>query len=245
MEFFTDIFKAIFYQPLLDALVLIYKYLPGHDFGVAVIILTVLIKFILYPLSAKGIKSQKALQDLQPKIKELQEKFKDDKNRQAKEVMDLYKKEKINPFSGFLLLLVQLPILFALFKVFGDGVKGMSGIDTTFLGMINLTKASVVLVILTGATQFWQAKMMKPVVAPRSVAKAGKPDFSSMMQKQMLYFFPAFTVFILWTMPSAIALYWLTTTLFTIFQQYITLRNQKHAPLETSHGAGSNYKDKR
>ena len=119
MEFFTDIFKAIFYQPLLDAIVLIYKYLPGHDFGVAVIILTVLIKFILYPLSAKGIKSQKALQDLQPKIKELQERFKDDKNRQAKEVMDLYKKEKINPFSGFLLLLVQLPILFALFKVFG------------------------------------------------------------------------------------------------------------------------------
>src|SRR3989338_7817015 len=245
MEFFTDIFKAIFYQPLLDALVLIYKYLPGHDFGVAVIILTVLIKFILYPLSPKGIKSQKALQDLQPKIKELQEKFKDDKNRQAKEVMDLYKKEKINPFSGFLLLLVQLPILFALFKVFGDGVKGMSGIDTTFLGMINLTKASVILVILTGVSQFWQAKMMKPASAPLRGATAGKPDFSSMMQKQMLYFFPAFTVFILWTMPSAIALYWLTTTLFTIFQQYITLRNQKHAPLETSHGAGSNYKDKR
>ncbi len=222
-------FNAVFYQPLLDALVLIYKYLPGHDFGMAVIVLTVLIKFVLYPLSAKGIKSQKALQDLQPKIKELQERFKDDKNRQAKEVMDLYKKEKINPFSGLLLLLVQLPILFALFKVFGDGVKKMSGVDTTFLGIINLTEASVVLVILTGATQFWQAKMMTPRHGSgQAPAKKGQPDFSSMMQKQMLYFFPAFTVFILWNMPSAIALYWLTTTLFTIFQQYITLRNQKH-----------------
>src|SRR3989338_5532660 len=155
MEFFTDIFKAIFYQPLLDAIVLIYKYLPGHDFGVAVIILTVLIKFILYPLSAKGIKSQKALQDLQPKIKELQEKFKDDKARQTKEVMDLYKKEKINPFSGFLLLLVQLPILFALFRVFSKGFEGLGEIDATFLGIMNLAEKSVVLVALSGIAQFW------------------------------------------------------------------------------------------
>ncbi|MBI2041399.1 MAG: membrane protein insertase YidC [Candidatus Nealsonbacteria bacterium] len=222
MGFLGDIFNLIFYQPLLKALILIYNYLPGHDFGIAVIVLTLLIKLVLYPLGAKGIKSQKALQDLQPKIKELQEKFKDDKNRQAKEVMDLYRREKINPFSGFLLLLIQLPFLFALFKVFGNGVKGMSGIDMTFLGTINLAQASVVLVILTGLAQFWQARMMKQ---PPSSKK--QSDFSNIMQKQTIYFFPLFTVFILWKMPSAIALYWLTTTLFTIFQQYITLRKNK------------------
>lgn len=224
MDFFVDIFNIVFYQPLLKALFLIYKYIPGHDFGIAVIILTVLIKFVMYPLGVKGIKSQKALQDIQPKIKELQERFKDDKNRQAREVMDLYKKEKINPFSGFILLLLQLPVLFALFRVFSKGIEGAEWINTTFLGAINLTEGSPILTILAGASQFWQAKMMKFTPIKTS---AGKPDLSNMMQKQMVYFMPVFSVFILWKMPSAIALYWLVSTLFTIFQQYITLRNQK------------------
>jgi len=234
MSFIGDFFNIIFYQPLLKALVLLYQYLPGHDFGIAVIVLTVLIKLILYPLGAKGIKSQKALQELQPKIKEIQARFKDDKTRQAKETMDLYKREKINPFSGFSLLIIQLPILFALFKVFGSGIKAMSGVNTTFFGLINLAETSVILVVLAGIAQFFQAKMMTPSTpstrlgTSRSGQAGQAPDFSGMMQKQMLYFFPVFTVFILWRMPSAIALYWLTTTLFTIFQQYITLKKKKN-----------------
>ncbi|MBI2450318.1 MAG: membrane protein insertase YidC [Candidatus Nealsonbacteria bacterium] len=222
MESFGNLFNLIFYQPLQWALMFLYNYLPGNDFGVAVIALTVLVKLMLYPLGIQGIKSQKALQGLQPKIKEIQEKFKDDKTRQAKETMDLYKKEKINPFSSFLLLLIQLPILFALFKVFGTGLGNMAGIDTTFLGIINLAEGSAVLVILSGIAQFWQTKMMAPP-STRSARSGQAADFSGMMQKQMLYFFPIFTIFILWRMPSAIALYWLTTTLFTIAQQYITV----------------------
>src|SRR3989338_1999815 len=115
MGFLGQIFNTIFYQPLLSALLFIYQRLPGHDLGVAIILLTLLIKLLLYPLGAKAIKSQKALQELQPKMKEIQERFKNDKNTQAKETMELYKREKINPFSSFGLLIVQLPILFALF----------------------------------------------------------------------------------------------------------------------------------
>lgn len=226
MGFIGDIFNLIFYQPLLKGLLLLYQYLPGHDFGVAVIALTVSIKLILYPLGTKGIKSQKALQELQPKIKEIQERFKEDKSKQAKETMALYKKEGINPFSGFVLLLVQLPILFALFRVFWKGLGGMTEINTGFLGLVNLAEKSAILVILAGIVQFIQAKMM---ISPAlKTTSSGKPDFSSMMQKQTLYFFPIFTVFMLWRMPSAIALYWLTTTLFTIFQQYITLKKKNN-----------------
>lgn len=224
MGLIVDIFNTIFYQPLLQALILLYEYLPGHDFGIAVIVLTVAIKLALYPLGAKGIKSQKAMQDLQPRIKEVQNRFKDDKARQTKEVMDLYKQAKVNPFSGFLLLLVQMPILFALFRVFSNGIKGMADIDASFLGLINLADKSTILVVLAGITQFWQAKMMPSQPGSGKTAPAGKPDFSNMMQKQALYFFPVFTVFILWNMPSAIALYWLVTTLFTIGQQYIILK---------------------
>ena len=232
-EIFIDTFYLVLYQPLFNALILLYNYIPGHDFGVAVIVLTILIKVVLYPLGAQGIRSQKALSEVQPKVKELQEKFKGDKEKQTKAVMELYKQEKVNPFSGCLPLLVQLPILIGLFQVFWRGfgeerlkflysfVSYPGQIDTTFLGMVNLAEASIVLALLTGVTQFVQTKMMS---SQQKTKKKGSPDFSSMMQKQMLYFFPIFTVFILWRLPSAIALYWLTTTLFTIGQQYIMLR---------------------
>ena len=247
-EIFINAFNLILYQPLFNALILLYSYLPGHDFGIAVIVLTILIKFILYPLGAQGIRSQKAMSDLQPKLKELQEKFKNDKEKQSKAVMEFYKQEKINPLSGCLPMILQLPILIALFQVFWKGfgqeqLKFLYGfapnpgqIDAVFLGMINLAEASVVLAVLTGIMQFFQTKMLssQQKTAPHQKRGGGAPDFSSMMQKQMLYFFPLFTVFILWRLPSAVALYWLTTTLFTIGQQYIMLKKQKMGPVRSS-----------
>jgi len=233
MDFIVSVFNVAIYQPLFNALVLLYSYLPGHDFGVAIIILTVLIKLFLYPLSAKGIRNQKALQEIQPKIKEAQEKFKQDKERQVKEMMAIYQRAKINPFSSLLPLLIQLPILIGLFRVFIRGfgpeqlewlygfVPHPGQINTNFLGVIDLTEASLVLALLAGIFQFVQAKM----VAPKR-AKTGRPDFSQMLQKQMIYFFPIFTFIILWRIipSSALAVYWLTTTIFTICQQYITLK---------------------
>ncbi len=118
----TAIFHAILYQPLFNALVLLYQYFPGHDFGIAVIILTVLIRILLYPLMFQSIKSQKILAELQPKIQEIQNKYKNDKEKQTKATMELYQKEKINPFGGCLPLLIQLPILIALFQVFSKGL---------------------------------------------------------------------------------------------------------------------------
>ena len=238
MGFVVSAFNLLIYQPLFNALVLLYSYLPGHDFGIAIIFLTIIIKLLLYPLSAKSIKAQKALQEVQPKIKELQEKFKNDKEKQVKMIMDLYKKEKVNPFSSMLPLLVQLPILIGLFRLFtrGFGPDGFAPeqfqwlysfvshpghINTTFLGIVNLTEASLVLAVLAGALQFFQVKMMAP-----KKTKSGPPDFAQMMQKQMIYFFPIFTVFILWRIipVSALALYWITVTVFTICQQYITVK---------------------
>jgi YidC/Oxa1 family membrane protein insertase len=239
MNVFFNAFNIVLYQPLFNALVLLYEYLPGHDFGIAVIVLTILIKVALYPLGTQGIKSQKALSAIQPKIKEIQEKYKKDKEQQTKALMEFYKKEKINPFSGCLPLLVQLPILLALFRVFwrGFGAERLAylysfvpypgQINTSFLGILDLAAPSAILAVLTGIAQFFQTKM---VSSKQRTAPKGAPDFSSMMQKQMLYFFPLFTVFILWRMPSAIGLYWLATTLFTIGQQYIILKKHNYDP---------------
>lgn len=235
MNLLINIFNTILYQPLFNGLILLYLYLPGRDFGIAVIILTILTRLIFYPLGTKAIRSQKLLQSLQPKIQEIQQKYKDNKEKQAKETLELYKKEKINPFSGCLPLLIQLPILIALYQVFWQGfqleqmkflynfVPNPGEIDPSFLGMINLSEPNIYLAILAGAFQFIQTKMIQPKMQKMKTEQLSN-KFAEMMQKQMLYFFPIFTVLILWGLPSAIGLYWLVSTLFSIAQQYFVFK---------------------
>ena len=242
VELFVSFFDIVLYQPLFNGLILLYKYIPGQDFGVAVIVLTILIKVILYPLGAKGIKMQKQLSEIQPKIKEIERKFKHNKEQQMKAIMDFYKKEKINPFSGCLPLLIQLPILIALYRVFWKGfepeqmnhlysfVSAPEAFNPTFLGIVNLAEPFVYLALIAGVFQFIQTKMLTPTLSKTQQKKIDPKDpmagFSNMMQKQMLYFFPLFTVMILWTLPAAIGLYWITFTLFAIAQQKLVLKQQ-------------------
>jgi len=235
-ESITSFFYIILYQPLFNLLVWLYNYMPGRDFGLAIIVLTIVIRVILYPLSVKAVRSQKNLQQLQPKIQEIQKKYKDDKEKQAKEMLALYKTEKINPFSGLLLALIQLPILIALYRVFWSGLnpKELSGlyafiqnpghINALFLHIIDLSKPNLVFAVLAGLVQYFQTKML----APKNIGQkqTGAPDFSQVMQKQMMYFFPAFTVIILIGLPSALGLYWTVSGLFSIIQQYFILKNK-------------------
>jgi YidC/Oxa1 family membrane protein insertase len=227
----SHFFNLILYQPLFNALILLYKYIPGHDFGIAVIILTVLIRLILFPLMAQSIKSQKILNELQPKIQEIQKKHANDKEQQGRAMMELYKQEKFNPFGGCLPLLIQFPLLIALYQVFYRGfnsdklssflypfIQHPGIINATFLGLINLDKPNIIFAFIAGALQFLQTKMVMPA---QQQQKGQMSQFSGMMQKQMLYFMPIFTVFILWKLPAAIGLYWIVTTVFSIIQQYI------------------------
>ena len=199
-------------------------------------------RLALLPLSNKAIKSQKALQDLQPQIKAIQEKYKDNKEEQTKQVMDFYKKNEINPFSGCLPILVQLPILIALYQVFLKGfdpsalswlydfVKNPGAIDSVFLGFLNLAHPNKIMALLAGGLQFWQAKMITPPKSLKTLPGAPKTSDEFMaqaMSKQILYFLPVLTVVISWTLPAGLTLYWVITTLFTVFQQYAMLSSKK------------------
>ena len=210
-----------------------YNFIPGHDFGIAIILLTLIIKVLLYPLSLKSVESQRVMQKLQPKIQEIQKKYKNDKETQAKEMMNLYKTEKINPFSGLFLAFIQLPILIALYSVFWNGLKpeqltnlygfvsSPGQINAVFLGIIDLSKSNIVLAILAGITQYFQTKMLLP---KKDNNPAGGNDFSKMMQVQMTYFLPIFTIIILFNLPSALGLYWIVGGLFATIQQYLILK---------------------
>jgi len=150
MNIISLIWDEGLYRPLFNILVFLYNTIPGHDIGVAIIILTALLRFALWPLSQKSIKSQKALQELQPKMNEIKKKYKNNKEKQAQATMEFYKKNKINPLGSCLPMLIQLPILIALYRVLRDTVGSdqlnalyyfildPGRIDPYFLGLIDL-----------------------------------------------------------------------------------------------------------
>jgi YidC/Oxa1 family membrane protein insertase len=234
-------FQTLFYQPILNLLVFIYDIVPGNDLGIAIILMTVVIKLILWPLSRKAIESQKALQEIQPKVDEVKKKFKDKKEEMGREIMKLYKENKVNPFSSCLPLLVQLPFLFAVFQVFQDGFANGSldlvysfigrpeSINTITLGFFDLSERSVVLALLAGAAQYWQAKMLSSKRPAVKTDGSKDEDFAAIMNKQMTVIMPVLTVFIALSFPAGLSLYWLTTTVLTGVQQVLLFRKDNNS----------------
>lgn len=230
-EIITTIFTTVFEQPLLNLLVFFYNSIPGTDIGIAIILVTVVLKLVLYPFSLQSIKSQKALQDLQPKLKALQDELKNDKEKLARATMELYAKEKVSPFSSCLPLLIQFPFLIALYQVLRFGlasqklellypfVSNPGTIDPTFLGLINLAAVSIPLAIIAGAAQFWQTKMLSTTRPPVQTQGSKDEDTMTRMNKQMTYIMPVMTVVIGASLPGGLALYWLVTNLLTVAQQ--------------------------
>lgn len=233
-----QLFNTVLYEPILNFLVWLYNIVPGNDVGIAILILTIIIRLILYPLSLQSIRAQKAMKDLQPKLAELKEKYKDNKEQLSREMMALYKKEKINPASSCLPLLIQLPFFIAVYRVFRTGltsdltglysfIHNPGALNPIAFGFLDLSKPNFVLALLAGAAQFWQARMMTTQKPPKQVEgkEAAKDEgMAAAMNKQMLYVMPIITVVIAMSLPSGLALYWFITTLLMALQQLYFFR---------------------
>ncbi|MBI2484701.1 membrane protein insertase YidC [Candidatus Uhrbacteria bacterium] len=237
-------FQTYLAEPMYNLLVWLYNVIPLHDIGIAIIVLTLIIKGVLWPLTGKALKSQRMLQALQPKIDALRKECGQDKERLAAGMMKLYKEEKVNPASSCLPLLIQLPILIALYRVLlvglnngdtyqlYDFVADPGTINEISLGFINLARANIVLALLAGASQYVQAKMLqirRPPAIVRGTEAAKDEDLAASMNKSMLYIMPVMTVVIGASLPGGLALYWLVVTLLSILQQYLVFRSLPHA----------------
>src|SRR3989338_3426985 len=117
----SGLFNTILYQPLFNALVFLYKYVAFEDLGVAIILLTLVIRLVLYPLFYKSFKNQTLMQRLQGQIRKIQHDHKDNKEKQAQALMALYREHKVNPFSGLIMIIIQLPVLITLYQLFLNG----------------------------------------------------------------------------------------------------------------------------
>jgi YidC/Oxa1 family membrane protein insertase len=222
------LYQQIFYRPILNLLIYFYNTIAYHDLGIAIILVTLFIRLILYPFFHTGAKQQMLMQRIQPKIKEIQTKHKDDRDQQAKALMELYKEHGVNPFSGILLLIIQIPILLTFYWVIrsGIGTAQLTGlysfiatphsINTIFLNFIDLAKPNFILILAAALAQYLQAKL----TIYRSPSNTGPLSQAEKIARQMVFVGPLITILVFYNFPAALGLYWLMSSLFSAVQQY-------------------------
>ncbi len=233
-----NFYNTFLYQPIFNLLIFLYNIIPGKDIGVAIVVLTLIINLILFPLSLKRIKSQKILQELQPKLEELKKKHAHNKEDLSRATMELYRQQKINPFSSCLQLLIQLPFFIAIYQSFQSGLKsanfnliynfiGNPGqINTISLNIIDLSQPNVILAGLAAIAQWWSAKMLMTKKSPK-IETAKDENMAAIMNKQMIFLMPLLTFYFGLKFPSGLALYWFMTTIITIAQQIYFLNKHE------------------
>jgi len=242
MTFFYHTF--IFY-PLYNAFVLLIDGLPFLDAGVIIIIFTIIIRLILFPLAKKSVRTQALMREITPETDKIKEKYKDDKQKQSLETFALYKKYKLNPFASILLLIIQLPILIALYRIFL--FAGFSHIDanilyrfvpaptgsvnTIFLGLIDVTKKSVVLALVAAVSQYFQAKLMIPTPPKKEGPQSMTDSFTRNMSLQMKYVMPVIIFFIAYSTTGVVAIYWTVSNIFMIGQEIFVRKQLKKNPI--------------
>jgi len=250
---FTQIYNAVLYDPIFNALIYLYHVLPGQDMGVAIILLTIGIKLVLFWPALSALKAQKKLQDTQPKVEEIRAKYKDDKEEMGKQLMAFYKENQVNPLSSCLPLIIQLPILIALYHSFFHGLQvdpttqllkpselshlypflqsiyTTTPIQTTLFGLVQLSQThNIVLAVLSGAAAFFQAKTLQTKRSKIKTKGSKDENTAAAVQQQMMYILPVITVVFGYQFPAGVTLYWLTSTLFSLIQQLYFFRVRKN-----------------
>lgn len=240
----TTLWNSVFYQPIYNILIFIINNITFGDVGFAIILVTIIIKLILSPLTKKSIKSQILMKKMEPELKEIKKNF-PNKEEQAKKTFELYKKYGTNPFSGCLVVILQLPVIFALYYVFYKElsidtsliysfIQVPAFLHTNFLGLIEMGDKSIFLGVLAGVTQFIQGYLSSPfgVKKPTEVNKEEKTpevksfqdQLSESMQINIKYILPVFIGFVAWQISAAVALYWVVSNIFTIVQEWYIRR---------------------
>ncbi len=244
--FITKVFRTFVTKPLFNGLLFIASFMPGHNLGLAIIVLTILVKILLLVPNQHALQGQKKIQDIQPQMEEIKKKYPGDMKRIQEETMKLWKEQKINPLQSCLPTLLQFPILIGLFYVIKNGVtiatsqhllySFYSHLPANYLGNslfgFDLLKPSyVVFPVLLVALQFVQMRMMlgrKKKPANEIVVKpAGKKPLIDMDQQTiMTYILPFMIGFFALKFPVAVSLYWGVSTLFGIGQQWVVMKKK-------------------
>lgn len=246
---FSAIWHNIFFDPIYNTLVFFIDTVPHGDVGLAIVFTTILVKVILLPLSLKAARTQRAMRLIEPELKKIQEKFKDKREELAKEMLELYRRAGVNPFSSILLLLIQIPIIIALyFSVSRGGGVPLPDINVAllysfvpvpenasmlFFGVVDMAAKSLPLALLAGITQYLFTALSLPSLAPRDkdAVPNFKEDFARSMNMQMKYVMPIIIFVIAYSISAAIALYFTVSNIVSIAQEF-AVRKHRLPPQE-------------
>jgi YidC/Oxa1 family membrane protein insertase len=228
-------FQTYIFAPLYNLLVYIVSVLPGHEVWMAVALLTILVKLVLVPLYKKQIRTQYIMSHVMPKIKAIQEKYKDKKDQTsqqslAQETMALWKQYKLNPLTPFVILIVQIPVLFALYRVFFTGIEAHRDLlytnihipeilNQTFFG-IELSGRSLLLAVLAGLTML----ALNWLMFQNKNKNIEESDFQKSLNLQMQYVLPVVIGVVSYITPAVVAIYIVVGNLFVIAQEYLIRR---------------------
>lgn len=232
---FKQLWMGVFYKPIYNGLIFLTKTLPGHPLGWAIILLTLIIRLILLGPSHKALASQKKMQDIQPKLEKIKQKYKGDQQKIAAETMAIWKESNVSPMGSCLPVLLQFPFLIAIFYVIKEGLNPdnayllyvqyqnftLNDINTAFLGL-DLTKPNAyVLPLIIGGLQFVQMKLSLAKGAKKKDKDENthKKDEMATAQNMMIYFMPVMIAVFTASLPAGVGIYWGTSTLFGIAQQ--------------------------
>jgi YidC/Oxa1 family membrane protein insertase len=239
----ADLFHFLVYVPIYNALAFFIDLVPFGGLGVGIIGVTVLVRAALFPLSWVAIRTQMVMRRLDPELKVLREKLKDNKEELAKKTMDLFKENKVNPFASFFLILIQLPVIIGLYLVLKQESNIISfdptllysfiapptNVSVSLFGILDLSHKSILLAVLVAATQFLFARLMATPATPPPTS--GAPSFSDDLQRsmslQMRYVFPAMLGIVAYVTSAPIALYFFVSNAFSIGQELL-VRSMHH-----------------
>lgn len=230
-----NFFHDTLYQPLYNGLVFLIDIVPGSDVGLAVLILTVLVKLVILPLSEKAVATQLAMKKYESELNNVKIKYKNDKEGQARAVLNFYKEHGINPLASFLVIIIQMPIIISLYYVFYKAglpdinqdllysfVKEPSTVSMHFLGLLDISGKSALFAVLVGVTQFLQMKLSMPKMPERQKTNGApslKDELARSMHIQMRYVMPVLVAVISYTISAAVSIYWTTSNIFAIAQE--------------------------
>lgn len=231
------LYHTFFFDPLYNTSVILFNILPWADAGIIVIIFTVLVRLAIYPLSRKAVVTQFKMGEIAPELEALKEKYKDKPEEQARQTLALYSEKGVNPFSGILVVVIQIPVILALYRIFlhfpdvnldllYKFVSAPAAVSTQFLGLFDITGKSIVIALLAAVSSYFQIKLS--TINQSQNKKSGNSfgdNLAKNMQTQMKYVFPVLVFFIAYRISAVIALYWLTTNLFTIGQEIFVRKN--------------------
>jgi len=240
----TFLYHALIFYPLYNAFVLLMDALPFLDAGMIIIVFTIIIRLILYPLAKKSVQTQAVMREINPEIEKIKEKYKDNKEKVSLETLAIYKKYKLNPFASILLLLIQFPILIALYRIFL--FAGFTHIDaailysfvpvpshsvsTIFLGMIDVAQKSYIFAFLAAVSQYFQAELMIQVPPKKAGKQSMSDSFARNMSVQMKYVMPVIIFFIAYSTTGVVAIYLTVSNIFMIGQELFVRKQLKKNP---------------